>query len=203
MDVYVESESGDLRRNSAKLPEWRLEWREKPFWPVLERDARRTVGQRMRSGVRERARQDLEDKIRIFQSKSVRRDKWGWVRGVRQVTGLPVEEMARRMKVCKAEVYRIEISELNDKITLKKLRAAADALGCELVYAVVPVEGRTLEELAADAVRYEVRRGRGPKRGTEHYGMQLLMNVKTMLALCGWWHGSRKKRKRSEKGMKG
>jgi transcriptional regulator with XRE-family HTH domain len=146
--------------------------------------------------VRNRARQDLEDKIRVFRSKSIRRDRWGWVRGVRRVVGLPVEEMARRMKVSKAEVYPLEVSELNDAITLKKLRAAAEALGRELVYAVVPVEGRTLDELAADAVRFEVRRGRGPKRGTEHYGMQLVNNAKTMMQLCGWWHGGRRKRKR-------
>ncbi len=101
----------------------------------------------MERELRQRVRRDLEEEIRAFRSSSVRRSRWGWLRGVRRAVGMPVAELARRMKVGTSEVYRLEVAEQKDTITLGKLRAAAAALGCELVYAVVPARG-TLEDLA-------------------------------------------------------
>jgi transcriptional regulator with XRE-family HTH domain len=53
------------------------------------------------------------------------------------------------MGVRKTEVYRLEKSEIESKIILGTLRRAAEALDCDLVYALTPRKG-TLEELAAE-----------------------------------------------------
>jgi predicted DNA-binding mobile mystery protein A len=71
-----------------------------------------------------------------------------WLRAVRQAVGIPVDEVARRLGVTKYEVFRVEKAEWESRIVLATLRRAADALGCELVYALTPKDG-SLEDLAA------------------------------------------------------
>ena len=56
--------------------------------------------------------------------------------------------MADRLGVTKHEIFRLEKSEWESRIVLANLRRAAAALGCELVYALVPQKG-TLADLAA------------------------------------------------------
>ena len=149
----------------------------------------------MQREIRQRARRDLEESLRVFRSRHVRRSRWGWVRGVRQAVGMPVAEMARRMKVGTSEVYRLEVSEQEDSITLRKLRAAAEALGCELVYAVVPVKG-TLEDLAEEVERERRRMAEErPKRRSKADPYGLLKSVKALLTLSGWQQGKRKRAK--------
>lgn len=61
-------------------------------------------------------------------------------------------ELAARMGVTQSTVVDLENSELHDGIKLASLRRAAEALGCELVYVLIP---RTSLE---DAVRAQARR---------------------------------------------
>jgi transcriptional regulator with XRE-family HTH domain len=84
-----------------------------------------------------------------------------WVRAVRLETGVTAAEMARRMELQPREVFRLEKSEREGRIGLWKLREAAEALGCEVVYALMPLKG-TLGELAAreQKAREEARRQR-------------------------------------------
>ncbi len=78
--------------------------------------------------------------------------KNGWLRAVRLAAGVRVEEVARRLEVSRSEVFRLEKAEMEARITVKSLRRAANALGCELVYALVPREG-TLKGLAEEVKR--------------------------------------------------
>jgi predicted DNA-binding mobile mystery protein A len=144
----------------------------------------------MRRELRARVRRDLDEDLRVFRGRKVRRSRWGWLRGVRQALGMRVAEVAERMKVGNSEVYRLEMSEVRDTITLKKLRGAAEAMGCELVYAVVPLRG-TLEELAEELEQQRQRRKRArPKRGpkTDPYGLE--RTLRTVLTLAGWHSGA-------------
>jgi len=75
------------------------------------------------------------------------KEKGGWLRAVRQAIGIPVKEVARRLGVRKLEVLRLERVERKSRIELATMRRAAEALDCELVYAVIPRTG-TLEDLA-------------------------------------------------------
>lgn len=108
----------------------------------------------MRNDERESLRRDLDERLLPFRlvRKEKAKQKRGWVRGIREATGLPVEELARRLGVCRFELLRLEKSEEGQRIQLSTLRRAAEGLGCELVYALVPKVG-TLETLAAEQTR--------------------------------------------------
>ena len=70
----------------------------------------------------------------------------GWIRAIRDALGLTARQLARRMGKTHSVIVRLEASEAADTITLSSLRAAADAMNCTLVYAIVP--NRPLTESA-------------------------------------------------------
>jgi predicted DNA-binding mobile mystery protein A len=59
--------------------------------------------------------------------------------------------LARRLGTTASAVMRLEQSEASDRIQLGTLRRAADALGCEVVYFLVP--RRPLEETVREQAR--------------------------------------------------
>ena len=79
-----------------------------------------------------------------------RRAVGSWLRAIRQATKIPVEEITREMGVTKWEIFRLEQSEAKGSIQIASLRNAARGLNCELVYALVPMEG-SLKEMAERA----------------------------------------------------
>jgi hypothetical protein len=81
---------------------------------------------------------------------------------VRQVLRIPVREIAGKVGVDRSVLYGLEVSERRRTITLRSLSRVAKAMGCKVVYGVVPEGGLTLEELAEDrmlAVRAGERAG--------------------------------------------
>jgi predicted DNA-binding mobile mystery protein A len=76
----------------------------------------------------------------------------GWIRAIRDALGMSATEMAQRMGVIQQNVFQFEKSETNDRIQLRTLRRAADALNCDLVYVLLP--RTSLEE----AVKAQARR---------------------------------------------
>lgn len=62
----------------------------------------------------------------------------GWLRAIRDALGMSGRQLGDRIGVSQQRVSKIEQSEADGTITLNSLRDAADALGCELVYALVP-----------------------------------------------------------------
>lgn len=66
------------------------------------------------------------------------RPKEGWIRTLRKALGMSGSQLATRLGVKKAQVSQMELMELEDRITLRQLRKAADALQCDLTYALVP-----------------------------------------------------------------
>jgi predicted DNA-binding mobile mystery protein A len=84
--------------------------------------------------------------------KETPRPQKGWVRAIREATGITVREMAKRLRKAPSVAAHLEGSEAEYRITLGKLREAADALGCQLVYALVPKSG-SFQELAEQRAR--------------------------------------------------
>lgn len=80
------------------------------------------------------------------------RPQKGWLRAIREATGVTVREMAKRVRKAPAVVTKLEKSEAEYRITLASLRDAADALGCQLVYALVPKSGN-IQDLAEERAR--------------------------------------------------
>jgi predicted DNA-binding mobile mystery protein A len=70
----------------------------------------------------------------------------GWLKAIRKSLGMSVRQMADRMGITQQSAARLEANEVEDAITLKSLRKAAEALNCRLVYALVP-EGDSLQAI--------------------------------------------------------
>lgn len=76
----------------------------------------------------------------------------GWIRAIREATGIPLRQVSQRLQKSIPLVSSLEKSEADYRITLLSLRNAADALGCQLVYALVPKNG-SIQELAEAPAR--------------------------------------------------
>jgi len=64
----------------------------------------------------------------------------GWIRAVREALGLTTAQFARRLGIAQPSVVELEQSEAANSITLRTLERAAEALGCRVVYALIPQE---------------------------------------------------------------
>lgn len=89
-------------------------------------------------------------------ARKVPRPSKGWIRAIRQALGISSGELARRLGTSRQLPLQLEKSEAEDKITLKSLRAVANALDCDLVYALVP-RAASMEELIENRARAEAR----------------------------------------------
>ena len=87
-------------------------------------------------------------------AKQTTRPQKGWIRAIREATGITVRDLAKRLGKAPSVAAHLEGSEAEYRITLGSLREAADALGCQLVYALVPKSGN-IQELAEQRVRTE------------------------------------------------
>jgi len=65
----------------------------------------------------------------------------GWIRAIRQALGLSLKTVAGRLGQTPQAVKQAEESEAAGTISLRRLEAAADAMGCRLVYAIVSRKG--------------------------------------------------------------
>jgi len=65
----------------------------------------------------------------------------GWLRAIRLATGMPATYPARKLGLTQQGFDALEKSEALGAISLKSLKRAADAMNCDLVYAVVPRDG--------------------------------------------------------------
>jgi predicted DNA-binding mobile mystery protein A len=76
----------------------------------------------------------------------------GWISSVREALGITLDQIGKQIGSSRQAVQQLERAEATDRITLGALRRAAEAMGCELVYALVPKSG-TFAELAERPVR--------------------------------------------------
>jgi predicted DNA-binding mobile mystery protein A len=99
-----------------------------------------------------RGRELLDSRFDDWQPlRALARPTHGWVRAVREALGMSAAVHAGRLDTTAGAVTRLEQSEAGDRIRLDTLRRAADALGCDLVYLLVP--RRPLTEVVADRAR--------------------------------------------------
>jgi predicted DNA-binding mobile mystery protein A len=76
------------------------------------------------------------------------RPRGGWLSTVRQALGMTKTQLADRLGIARTGVNRIETNELKGVITIASLTNAAEALGCELQYVLVP--RKPLGEMVAE-----------------------------------------------------
>jgi len=75
----------------------------------------------------------------------------GWIATTRKALGMSAAQLARRLGVTRARASKVEQAELAGGVTLRTMRATAEAMGCRFVYAIIPVEGRVEAVIAAQA----------------------------------------------------
>ena len=62
----------------------------------------------------------------------------GWLATVRKALGMSVVQLARRRGVTRAQISKLERTELRGSVTLATMQKMAEAMDCRFVYAVVP-----------------------------------------------------------------
>lgn len=80
----------------------------------------------------------------------------GWIKAIREALGMSTAQLAKRMGIKQPSIIALEQSEAKGTIELATLRRAAEALDCNLVYALVPK--KPLETIVRDRAREFVRR---------------------------------------------
>jgi predicted DNA-binding mobile mystery protein A len=74
--------------------------------------------------------------------------KDGWVRAIRDTLGISSAILGQRLGLEASSLRRLEANERDGVVQLDTLARAANALGCDLVYALVP--RRSLEDTVMD-----------------------------------------------------
>lgn len=62
----------------------------------------------------------------------------GWLRAIREALGMTSAGLAARLEITASGLRKLEQAEAADAITLGTLRRVAEALDCDLQYALVP-----------------------------------------------------------------
>lgn len=65
----------------------------------------------------------------------------GWLRALREALGMTQGQLGERARISRQSVQDFEHAEADRRITLESLDKLARAMGCRLVYALVPENG--------------------------------------------------------------
>ena len=110
----------------------------------------------MRSEDRVLARKQLDKRLDLVRDNdALTRPPRGWIKAIRESLGMTTAQLAGRIGVSQPRVVEIEKAEKTGAITLDTLERAARALGCRLVYTLVPK--KPFEEMVEDRARQVAR----------------------------------------------
>jgi predicted DNA-binding mobile mystery protein A len=103
----------------------------------------------MRERERKLARKRLDVEMRPYRQAGREKNPTnGLLRAVRHALHIPVAEIAEKMGVNRSIIFDLEAREPKNTITLMSMSRMAEAMGCKVLYGIVPIEGKTLEDLA-------------------------------------------------------
>ena len=107
---------------------------------------------------RELRLKQLERSLAHFEAaKQEVRPRGGWLRALREALGLSLEAVGRSIGTGRQRVKAFENAEATDRITLKSLRKVAEAMDCQLIYALVPKSG-SITNLYEERARNEAKK---------------------------------------------
>ena len=119
----------------------------------------------MRTEYRQLRRKQLDRNLQPFRAaRKVPRPQKGWVHAIREAIGVSSGEVGRRLGASRQLALQQEKAEAEERITLKNLRALANALDCDLVYALVP-RTESMQALIEDRARAQAKKN---VLGVEH-----------------------------------
>jgi predicted DNA-binding mobile mystery protein A len=127
-------------------------------------------------------RMQLADALRAYPSpEAAGTPRGGWVRAIREALGMTQVQLGTRAAISRQSVQDFERAEAERRITLESLDRLARAMGCRLVYALVPENGsvdqlrerralalaETLLQPADHSMRLEAQGVTVPERGRQ------------------------------------
>jgi predicted DNA-binding mobile mystery protein A len=84
-------------------------------------------------------RKHIEQRIAALRdADALTRPPRGWVRAVRDALGMTAEQLGNSLGVSQPRIAKLEKAEIDGSLTLASLKAAAEAMNCTFVYALVP-----------------------------------------------------------------
>jgi transcriptional regulator with XRE-family HTH domain len=105
----------------------------------------------MREKERRLERRRLDVEMRPYRRAGLaRKPTNGLLRAVRLALRVPAAEIAGKMGISCTRVFDLERRELKNSATLRTMSRMAQAMGCKMVYGIVPMGGRSLVELAEE-----------------------------------------------------
>jgi predicted DNA-binding mobile mystery protein A len=105
----------------------------------------------MRKLERELTRKRLDFEMRSYRQAGKEKNPTNdLLRTVRRALHIPVAEIAGRMGVNRSAVFELEAREVKNTISLRSMSRMAQAMGCKVVYGIVPEGGKKLEDLAEE-----------------------------------------------------
>jgi predicted DNA-binding mobile mystery protein A len=115
------------------------------------------------------ARRHLDQRFQAMNAlEQLARPQKGWVRAIREALGLTLEQLGQRMGVTKQRITQLERQEIRGSFSLNTLERAAQAMGCRLVYALVPENSlQTMIEQQARRKADEILKQTGHTMGLE------------------------------------
>ena len=82
--------------------------------------------------------------------------KNGWIKTIRQALSMPLAFVANKLNISEQSVNQLENNEAFETISLKSLRRLAEAIDCELHYAIIPRE-RSLQKIIKNRAEFKAR----------------------------------------------
>lgn len=71
----------------------------------------------------------------------------GWAKAIRQALGMTKDQLSRRIGLTPSGISTLERNEARGSVTLDSLERLARGMDCHLVYAIVPNDAISLEEV--------------------------------------------------------
>ncbi|MFA7658735.1 MAG: mobile mystery protein A [Candidatus Gastranaerophilaceae bacterium] len=103
------------------------------------------------------ARKKLDEKLKqMSEFAKAERPAFGWIKAIRQALGMTTTQLAKRVGVKQPRILTIESDEVKYKLELGTLCKVAEALDCDLVYALIPktsLQKMTYEQARKKAIK--------------------------------------------------
>lgn len=114
----------------------------------------------MNQGQRLLRRRQLDRQLQTLKGLLPSTPETGWVRTVREALGMSLAAFGRRLGIAQSTAHQIEQAEISGSITLNRLRAAADALGCDVSVVLIPRKplAEAVEDRAFELARERIGR---------------------------------------------
>lgn len=92
-------------------------------------------------------RMQIADALRNYPDPDVATSpRGGWARAIREALGMTQVQLAARLGISRQSVHDLEKAEAERRITLDSLDRMAQAMGCRVVYSLMPESG-SLDDL--------------------------------------------------------